>query len=73
MRRSRRRFWDTARTGGGEADKLAAFATLHECLVTVATLLAPFMPFVADELYRNLVAGEPAPRVRPPVRLAGRR
>jgi isoleucyl-tRNA synthetase len=60
VRRSRRRFWDTARTGGGDADKLAAYATLHECLATVATLLAPFTPFLADELYRNL-AGEGAP------------
>jgi isoleucyl-tRNA synthetase len=60
VRRSRRRFWDTERTGGGEADKLAAYATLHECLTTVATLLAPFTPFLADELYRNL-AGAGAP------------
>jgi isoleucyl-tRNA synthetase len=30
---------------------------LHECLVTVATLLAPFTPFVAEELWRNLAAG----------------
>jgi len=60
VRRSRRRFWDTARTGGAEADKLAAYATLHECLVTLATLLAPFTPFLSDELYRNL-AGEGAP------------
>jgi isoleucyl-tRNA synthetase len=60
VRRSRRRFWDTARTGGGEADKLSAFATLHECLVTLAQLLAPFMPFVTEEIYRNLVVGDPA-------------
>ena len=45
VRRSRRRFWD----GDG-----AAFATLQECLVTVAQLLAPFTPFVADEIYDNL-------------------
>ena len=45
VRRSRRRFWD------GDA---AAFATLHECLVTVAKLLAPFTPFVADELYERI-------------------
>ncbi len=45
IRRSRRRFWD-----GDEA----AFATLRECLLTVAKLLAPFAPFVADEIYDNL-------------------
>ncbi|HEX2015245.1 MAG TPA: DUF5915 domain-containing protein, partial [Solirubrobacteraceae bacterium] len=45
VRRSRRRFWD------GDPD---AFATLRECLVTVAGLLAPFTPFVADEIYDNL-------------------
>ncbi|HZO79087.1 MAG TPA: isoleucine--tRNA ligase [Solirubrobacteraceae bacterium] len=45
VRRSRRRFWD-----GDEA----AFATLWRCLVTVAKLLAPFCPFVADEIYDNL-------------------
>jgi isoleucyl-tRNA synthetase len=45
VRRSRRRFWD------GDA---AAFATLRECLLTLAKLLAPFCPFVADEIYDNL-------------------
>ena len=45
VRRSRRRFWD------GDP---AAFATLRACLVTVAKLLAPFCPFVADEIYDNL-------------------
>jgi isoleucyl-tRNA synthetase len=45
VRRSRRRFWD------GEP---AAFATLRTCLLTVARLLAPFCPFVADEIYDNL-------------------
>jgi isoleucyl-tRNA synthetase len=55
VRRSRRRFWNP----GGEAgeDAHAAFATLHECLATVAKLLAPFTPFVAEELWRNLAAG----------------
>ena len=51
VRRSRRRFWD------GDP---AAFATLHECLVSVAQLLAPFYPFIADELYDNLDGGEPS-------------
>ena len=45
VRRSRRRFWD------GEP---AAFQTLRSCLVTVAKLLAPFCPFIADEIYDNL-------------------
>jgi isoleucyl-tRNA synthetase len=58
LRRSRRRFW---RQGGKspaeDADKNAAYATLYECLVTLARLLAPSMPFLADEFYRNLVLG----------------
>ena len=45
VRRSRRRFWD------GEE---SAFETLRTCLLTVARLLAPFCPFVADEIYDNL-------------------
>ncbi len=45
VRRSRRRFWD------GDP---AAFDTLRWCLVTVAQLLAPFCPFIADEIYDNL-------------------
>ena len=51
VRRTRDRFW------GAEAgpDKQAAYATLYEVLVTVAKLAAPFIPFLADELYRNLV------------------
>jgi isoleucyl-tRNA synthetase len=45
VRRSRRRFWD------GDP---AAFETLRSCLLTVAKLLAPFCPFIADEIYDNL-------------------
>ncbi len=45
VRRSRRRFWD------GDP---AAFGTLRTCLLTIAKLLAPFCPFVADEIYDNL-------------------
>jgi isoleucyl-tRNA synthetase len=55
VRRSRRRFWDPGGRGG--ADSLAAFLTLHECLVTTATLLAPFVPFVSEEIWSNLAAG----------------
>src|SRR6185503_15129835 len=46
------RFWKSE----DDSDKRAAQATLYECLVTVAKLLAPAMPFVSDALYRNLVA-----------------
>ncbi len=42
------------------ADAEAAAQTLHHCLVTVATLLAPFVPFLAEELWRNLAAGRGA-------------
>ncbi|HEY4428478.1 MAG TPA: isoleucine--tRNA ligase [Solirubrobacteraceae bacterium] len=45
VRRSRRRFWD------GEE---SAFRTLRTCLLTVAKMLAPFCPFIADEIYDNL-------------------
>jgi isoleucyl-tRNA synthetase len=57
VRVSRPRFWG-GRHGdaGGDRDARAAFATLHTCLTTVAHLLAPFCPFVADEMYENLVA-----------------
>jgi isoleucyl-tRNA synthetase len=54
VRRARRRFWDP--TGEGGRDTIAAFLTLHECLVTLARLLAPFTPFVAEALWRNLAA-----------------
>jgi isoleucyl-tRNA synthetase len=51
VRRSRRRFWKSQ----SDADKLAAYSTLYHCLVTLSKLIAPFMPFVAEEIYRNLV------------------
>jgi isoleucyl-tRNA synthetase len=51
LRRSRRRFWKS----GSDEDKLAAYATLYQALVTVTKLLAPTMPFMAEELYQNLV------------------
>jgi len=55
VRRSRRRFWNP----GGEAgeDATAAFHTLYECLVTLSALLAPFTPFIAETMWRNLAAG----------------
>jgi isoleucyl-tRNA synthetase len=51
LRRSRRRFWK----GESDADKNAAYATLYEALVALSKLLAPTMPFMAEELYQNLV------------------
>jgi len=51
LRRSRRRFWKS----DSDADKQAAYATLYEALVTLSKLLAPTMPFIAEELYQNLV------------------
>ena len=51
VRRSRRRFWD------GDP---AAFATLRNALVTVSKLLAPFTPFIADEIYDNLDGSQPS-------------
>jgi isoleucyl-tRNA synthetase len=51
LRRSRRRFWKSE----SDTDKQAAYSTLYTALVTLAKLLAPAMPFLADEIYRNLV------------------
>ena len=50
IRLSRQRFW----APGDRADP-AAMATLHDALVTVTKLLAPFLPFLSEELYQNLV------------------
>jgi isoleucyl-tRNA synthetase len=51
LRRSRRRFWKSE----SDSDKQAAYSTLYTALVTVAKLLAPAMPFLAEEMYQNLV------------------
>jgi isoleucyl-tRNA synthetase len=51
VRRSRRRFWKSEQ----DEDKNLAYWTLHECLVTLIKLLAPFIPFVTEEMYQNLV------------------
>lgn len=52
VRLNRKRFWG----GGLDSDKLAAYQTLLTCLETVARLMAPFAPFFADRLYRDLTA-----------------
>jgi len=51
VRRSRRRFWKSQ----NDDDKLSAYNTLYQALVTLAKLLAPFTPFIAEEIYQNLV------------------
>ena len=50
VRRSRRRFWRSE----DDADKNDAYKTLHYVLVRLSYLLAPFTPFLAEELYHNL-------------------
>ena len=54
VRRSRRRFWKS----DDDADKHDAYRTLHYVLVRLSMLLAPFTPFLAEELYRKLTGGE---------------
>ena len=52
VRLNRKRFWGKEMS----KDKLSAYQTLYTCLETVATLLAPFSPFFADQLYKDLVS-----------------
>lgn len=54
VRRSRRRFWKA----GDDTDKNNAYRTLHYVLVQLAQILAPFTPFLAEELYQKLTGGE---------------
>lgn len=51
LRRSRERIWKSEL----DDDKVGAYLTLYECLTTLVTLLAPFIPFTTEELYQNLV------------------
>jgi len=54
VRRSRRRFWKS----GDDTDKNNAYRTLHYVLVQLAQIMAPFTPFLAEELYQKLTGGE---------------
>ncbi len=54
IRRSRRRFWRS----GDDADKRAAYETLHETLVTLSKVAAPLIPFVCEVIYKNLTGKE---------------
>jgi isoleucyl-tRNA synthetase len=51
VRRNRRRFWK----GEAGADKTAAYQTLFECLAAITKMMAPFGPFLSDEIYRALM------------------
>jgi isoleucyl-tRNA synthetase len=54
VRRSRKRFWKSE----NDQDKDTAYKTLHYILVKLSLVMAPFTPFLADELYRQLTGGE---------------
>ena len=54
IRRSRRRFWKSE----DDADKKHAYATLYHVMVTLCKVIAPFMPFLSEEMYRNLTGEE---------------
>ncbi len=54
VRRSRRRFWKSE----DDADKELAYRTLHYVLVRLSLILAPFVPFLGEELYQKLTGGE---------------
>ena len=51
VRRCRERFWGS----GMEQDKINAYMTLYTCLVTLAKVSAPFVPFMTEQIYQNLV------------------
>jgi isoleucyl-tRNA synthetase len=59
VRRSRERFWGAELT----VDKKAVYRTLWEVLVAVSELIAPFAPFIADEIYLNLMHGSETAKV----------
>lgn len=54
VRRSRRRFWKS----GDDEDKAMAYRTLHYVLVRLMYVMAPFTPFLAEEMYQKLTGGE---------------
>ena len=57
IRRSRKRFWKSENDG----DKNEAYQTLHYVLVQLSKVMAPFTPFIAEEIYRNLTSPHPNP------------
>lgn len=65
VRRSRPRFWKSTR----DEDKVDAYATLYEALTTVSRLAAPFVPFMTEEIYQNLVRRAAVPGMAESVHL----
>ncbi|HVJ89027.1 MAG TPA: isoleucine--tRNA ligase [Labilithrix sp.] len=55
VRRSRDRFWAPLEDGKLGTDKRAAYETLWECLTTLAKVMAPFVPYLSDAIWQNLV------------------
>ena len=55
IRRCRGRYW----APNMEQDKINAYMTLHHVLITMSKLSAPFVPFIAEQMYRNLITGLP--------------
>lgn len=54
IRKNRRRFWKSAESDGEKADKLCAYTTLHEVLLTLSRILAPILPFMAENMFLGL-------------------
>ncbi len=54
VRRSRRRFWKSER----DEDKRSAYMTLYTCLVELSKILAPLLPFISEEIFKNLTGEE---------------
>ena len=66
VRRSRHRFWDEQKD---DPDKLDAYWTLYEALLVTSRMIAPFVPFLAEALWRNLAVEATGERVRESVHL----
>ncbi len=58
VRRSRRRFWKSEE----DKDKISAYMTLYDCLLTLSKLAAPYIPFICESIYQNLSKGLSEPR-----------
>ncbi len=58
IRRSRKRFWNEQGTRIESADALNAYRTLHHVELTLTKVLAPFLPFITEQMYANLAVGE---------------